>query len=376
MMSSTADALNRKSQEDLADVEYLKKLWDEEKGSFFDALVKAETGVWTYCPPQHQVYVKTLYLDRHDKVITCTYTPLDVLSPLIKIENSTLKEIERIGKAKISCAENVAEANNNKVIVHFDYDDDDDKKTSVEITVPMPGITGRGADSLNIRSLGNRYCSSEQLYVFSVFKAGEQPRSVVRTLDELSFDVTLADLWVADREAEILTEGSYFSKNKLKEILDKDWVSSSLECLNNVAFEYKGYRKENDRDEILKAEIMTKLLNTLRISKGQKLNSAFDISVGRWSAYRDGIFGDSSGGEIKLLEIVNRLAEVDHDAKLNDRSRSHYTLKSSPLEFERAFNNRGNSSVDFWIWVEKEVEIFKSRKWGALSKHISEFIRN
>ena len=375
MMNSSAGKPSCKSQEDLADVEYLKKLWDDEKGSFFDALVKATTGVWIYCPPQYQVYVKTLYFDRHNKVITRTYTPLDVLSPLIKLEASALKEIEKIGKARISWSEKVTEANNKKVIVNVDYDDDD-KKTSIEVTVPMPGITGQGVESLRVRSLGNRYCSSEQLYVFSEFKAGEQPGNVLRALDELYFDVTLADLWVAGREAEILTEGSYFSRKQLDDILENEWASPSLKDLNKVAFKYKAYNATADRDGTLKEIITKKLSKYLLIENEQKLNSAFDISVGSWSAYRHGIFGDSTDGKIKLLDIVNRLAEVDYDARLNGRSRSYYTSKGSSLEFDEAFENRGNNSHDFWVWVQKEVEGFTSRKWGAISKHISEFIRN
>lgn len=372
-MHSSAGDPSYKSQEDLADVQYLKKLWDEEKGSFFDALAEAKTGVWTYCPPHYRVYMKTLYLDRQDKVITCTYTALDLLSPLINLETSTLKEIEQNGKARIAWSEKVAEANNNRVNV---YAFDDDKKASIEVIVPMFGITGQDAESLRIRSLGNRYCSSRHLYVFSEFKAGEQPTGPVRALDELSFDITLEDLWLAGREADALTEGSYFSKKQLKEILDKDWVSASLKYLNEVAFNYKAYTAEDDRDGDLKKIIMKELSSYFRIGNEQKLNSAFEISVGGWSAYRYGIFGDSADGKIKLLGIVNRLAEVDYDAKLNGRSRSYYASNNSSIELDEAFENRGNNSHAFWVWVQKEVEDFKSRKWGALSKHISEFIRN
>lgn len=375
-MNSSVGDPTRKIQEDLADVEYLKKLWDGDKGSFFDALAEAKTGVWTYCPPRYRVYMKTLYLDRQDKVITCTYTALDVLNPLINLETSTLKEIEENGKADISWSEKVAEANNNKVNINAGDGDDDDKKASIEIAVPMPGITGRDAESLRILSLGNRYYSSKQLYVFSAFKAGEQPARSVRTLDEMSFDITLADLWVAEREAEILAGGSYFSEKQLTDILSRDWASASVKNLNRVAFKHKAYDEEGDRNGSLEKTVKEELSEYLLIGNKQKLNSAFDIAVGTWSAYRKGIFGDPKDGQIKLLDIVNRLAEIDYEASLKNRSRSYYAQKNACPKFDDAFKNRREDAGAFWDWVAQEVSVFTTKKWGALSKHISEFIRN
>lgn len=375
-MHSSAGDPSYKSQEDLADVEYLKKLWDEEKGSFFDALAEAKTGVWTYCPPHYRVYMKTLYLDRQGKVITCTYCALDVFNPLIKLEASTLTDIEKNGKARVSWSEGVADASYNKVIVNVNYSDGDEKKTSIEITAPMPVITRGNTDSFSVRSFGNRYYSSKQLYVFSEFKVGEQPGGSVKLLDEMSFDVTLADLWVAEREADILSGGSYFSKRQLKDILSSDWVSRSVKDLNRIAFEYKAYNEEGDRKGISKEIIKEELSVYLRIRNKQKLKSAFDIAVGTWSAYRKGIFGDSKDGRINLLDIVNRLVEIDHDASLHNRNRSYYAQKNACPEFDEAFENRRQDAGAFWVWVEKELSVFTTKKWGAISKHISEFIRN
>ncbi|MBJ7277427.1 hypothetical protein JHC43_13170 [Marinobacter salarius] len=373
MMSSVGDP-SAKIQEDLADVEYLKKLWDGDKGSFFDALAEAKTGVWTYCPAHYRVYVKILYLDRQEKVISCIYTPLGALTPLIHVETSTVKEIEQNGHASVSWSDKVAEVNNNQVNIYTG--NDGDKRVLIELIAPLFGITGQDAESLRNRPLGSRYRSSKQLYVFSAFKAGEQPASSVRTLDELSFDVTLGDLLVASREAEIISKGSYLSKKKLDDILEKDWISSSLKVLNVIAFKYKGYKEGSDEYGSLKKIIKKELSENLGISNDQKLNSAFEISASEWFAYRNGIFGDAKDGKISLLDIVNRLAEVDYDARVNCRKRSHYASQSVSTELDDAFNNRVRNSGDFGVWVEKEVKIFKSRGWGALSKHISEFIRN
>ena len=356
------------SQESLTYVKPLKDLWVDHRGNFFDAVVGSKDGVWVDCPNFHEIYLKTLHLDRHGEIIRRSYRRINASRLVIRLDESSVRDIEYYGFSNINHALELSEVTAGKVSIEIE--------TQSIRTISLPiDIFNEDPEQLSRQLFGRRSASKESAFVFSDRKVGEQSEYIKNSFEEVYFKIKFENLKVSKNDGEIISGRSGPKYDAHKEILSKIWVRKSLEVLNKVAYKYNYYNKEDKEKNQVRDSIEKELREELSIKNKQKLNSAIYIVSGSWSSYKKGIFGKPEDGKINLLEAINRLAEIDFDAEENDFPREIYVGGRSDETRNDFFKDRRKDSVTFKHWVKSELGLYKNTGWEALYKHIGEFIK-
>lgn len=367
-MSLPETDLKETTPSSLVYVRQIEDLWNEGRGNFFDEIVGSKGGVWADCKAHIQVYFKTVHLDRNGEPVLRSYRRIDGHRVVVRLSELSVRDIERYGSAVIAHAGTVA-------VETKDNHSQDPNFQSVNVISPLQFIFNYDHISDIHRVSGRIYCTTERSFVFAEKKFGENPKYTEKSLDEVQFNVGFENLRIFKNDYMQIFKICDEDVANLKNIISARWISQSLIVLNKVAFKYRRHHSDGNKNYKSKEAIKKDLKSRWSITNNQKLDSAFDIVSGAWTFHRKGIFGKPEDGKLTLLEAVNRLAEIDFDAKENGRCRKEYTDGRPDEKSEMIFENRANGSLEFKDWIRSELGIYNKRNWEALYKHISEFIR-
>jgi len=372
------------NQEKLIYLKWLKNQSRMDQQHIFDTLIKLKTRLWAEVPASLETYLKTIYYDHTGQVVDRDYRLIPVTKLVAYVEESFIIDFDGLLHSGLRYSTDVAKVSDGCLKT---YSED----RSVLVVMPTIKLTN-GSHGLDMpRHFRRRNHTRKYIYVFSKSKAGEVNDGLINNIDEMTVDVYLENLMILEKDIPEMIGNILADLKKLEDFVGQDWVSRSLNVLNRVAFNYKGYRNANDETNgySKKYIIRTELSERLSITNPQKLDNAFYIVSGNWHWYRKGIFGKTADGQITLLEAINRLSEINHIAKTTDVCRDYFKSSSyianekyltegddELSKCDRIFKSRNESVGDFQVWIENEMDVFKGKKLGAMCKHISEFLRN